>query len=278
MRSRQTSRPQPNEAVGAPAYAKVGDYLRVLIAELAGAAPSRLPTEAALAQRFGVGRQTVRRAYGDLVAEGLVKRAPGRGSYPTRTHRYLGSVGSVDDLLTLAHDRLLETVAPLTLIRDSRAAMRLGLPSDDVGFVAYRLLYEGDAYGLTRIYLAPFAAEALADVIFLREPGASGSETVVALLNQRLEHPIAMARQTILAVSAPPDVAAILGCESKRPLLNIEYLYFDTESRPIQLNVNYFNPELYEYRAQLQRRPESPSALWSTSISSEVAESSLTLR
>ena len=39
----------------------------------------RLPTEAELAERHGVSRQTVRRAFQDLVADGMVYRVPGGG-------------------------------------------------------------------------------------------------------------------------------------------------------------------------------------------------------
>ena len=44
-------------------------------------AGSRLPTEPALAERFGVNRHTVRRAVSSLVDRGLVKVEQGRGSF-----------------------------------------------------------------------------------------------------------------------------------------------------------------------------------------------------
>lgn len=45
------------------------------------ATESRLPTEAALAERFNVNRHTVRRAIGALVEEGLVRVEQGRGIF-----------------------------------------------------------------------------------------------------------------------------------------------------------------------------------------------------
>ena len=42
---------------------------------------ARLPTEMALAQRFGVNRHTVRRAVGALEEAGLVRAERGRGTF-----------------------------------------------------------------------------------------------------------------------------------------------------------------------------------------------------
>jgi len=41
----------------------------------------RLPTEAELSAQYQVSRQTVRRAFHDLVSEGMVYRIPGRGTF-----------------------------------------------------------------------------------------------------------------------------------------------------------------------------------------------------
>jgi GntR family transcriptional regulator len=57
----------------------IREYLREL---LAGAAPgTAAPSERELVQRFGVARMTVRQAIDALVAEGLLHRAPGRGTF-----------------------------------------------------------------------------------------------------------------------------------------------------------------------------------------------------
>jgi GntR family transcriptional regulator len=254
-----------------PAYIKVADYLRALLGTADRGVQPRLPTEAELTLRFRVSRHTVRRAYSELVIEGLVQRAPGKGSYAVPIHRYMSSVGFVDDLLALANDRVLENIASLRIVADTAAATKLGLPHDEVGFMAYKLLHEGVPYGVTSIYLPPFAVAALEDVPFVHHVGAQATETVIATLNRTLPTPVGSARQTILAVTAPADIARTLGCEVQRPLVNIEYLYFDTEARPLQLNVNYFNPDRYEYRAQLYRWTQASATVWSTAVTSEIA-------
>jgi GntR family transcriptional regulator len=233
------------------AYVEVSEYLRERLAEFDDGQPGRLPTESELTQLFNVSRHTARRAYAELVSQGLVERTPGRGSFPLPPGRFLMSVGSVDDLIAQPEDRELHITIPLTTVRDATAATKLGLPADDTAFLAYRLVFAERAYALTRIHLPPHVAHVLADVEYVHGKGLVGKEPVISILNRKLPHPIAMAKQLITAVPAPPDVAAAIQCEPDQPLLKMEYLYFDTDARPVQLTVNFYNPELYEYRAQL---------------------------
>src|ERR1700694_6079112 len=90
-----------------PAYKLVADQLREAIHE-GGSSREHLPTESELMRLHGVSRQTVRRAYLDLVAEGMVERIQGKGTFPVRQGRYLRSFGSVDDLMALSGGPQLE--------------------------------------------------------------------------------------------------------------------------------------------------------------------------
>jgi len=58
-------------------YARIADALRARLAELPSGSP--VPGEAALAEEFGVVRNTVRRALSVLAAEGLIETIPGKG-------------------------------------------------------------------------------------------------------------------------------------------------------------------------------------------------------
>lgn len=73
-------------------HVKVREYLRSVIehAEPGAAAPS----ERELVQMFGVARMTVRQAMDTLVAEGLLERIPGRGTFVTFPRRRVGRVTS----------------------------------------------------------------------------------------------------------------------------------------------------------------------------------------
>ncbi|MDT5178794.1 MAG: GntR family transcriptional regulator, partial [Mycobacterium sp.] len=125
----------------------------------------RLPTESELVARHGLSRQTVRRAFQDLVAEGVVYRVPGRGTYASDSHRrYLRQLGSIDDLMSLSDDTTMEVLAGLRRRVDVEAASRLRLDDDVVYTVVFRRLHDGVPFVLTRVHLPePVARSVLAE-------------------------------------------------------------------------------------------------------------------
>ena len=66
-------------------HVQVREYVRSLIADLPEGAPA--PSERGLMQHFGVARMTVRQAIDALVAEGLLERAPARGTFVCKNLR-----------------------------------------------------------------------------------------------------------------------------------------------------------------------------------------------
>ena len=137
----------------------------------------RLPTEAELAERHGVSRQTVRRAFQDLVGEGMVYRVPGRGTFVTRRDgAYLRQFGSIDDLMGLSVDTRMDVTAPLRRLVDVAAASRLRLPGDVVHSLAFRRSHDGAPFCVTTVSVPPAVGAVLAAVPELTVAGAS-SET-----------------------------------------------------------------------------------------------------
>ena len=68
-----------------PIWKAIADALRSDLAEGRYAPGDKLPTEAALAERFGVNRHTVRHGISALVAEGLIRTRRGSGAFVAAT-------------------------------------------------------------------------------------------------------------------------------------------------------------------------------------------------
>jgi GntR family transcriptional regulator len=215
---------------------------------------SRLPTEAELSAQYQVSRQTVRRAFHDLVSEGMVYRIPGRGTFAApRDGAYVRQFGSVDDLMGLSADTQMGVITPLRRQVDVTAAGRLRLPGDIVYTVAFRRSHQGTPLCLTIVSLPPEAGLALASVPELTAEGATSEVTIIGLLDTRLDAPIAEAEQSITVALADGRAAEALSCPVGHPLLRIDRLYLDTNGIPVELAVSHFLPELYSYRTNLRR-------------------------
>jgi GntR family transcriptional regulator len=66
-------------------HVQVREYVRDLVQDLPEGAPA--PSERGLMQHFGVARMTVRQAIDALVSEGLLERAPARGTFVCKSPR-----------------------------------------------------------------------------------------------------------------------------------------------------------------------------------------------
>lgn len=213
-----------------------------------------MPTEAELVRKYRVSRHTVRQAFHDLVAEGLVRRAPGRGTFVTglsRRGKYLRSTGNIEDLMSWPGTEM-EVLKKVSIVEDQVAASHLGQPAAQVATLLVRRLYEGLPFVVTRVHLPP-------------EPGrwmmreglpAENSSTVLEVLEQALSTPIAGVSQSITAEKIPEDFARYIDYKPGEPALRVERTYFDADGHPVEYAVSFYNPNRYAYRLELRRRME----------------------
>lgn len=238
---------------GESRYRLLARSLREDILEDRFAEDDPLPTEAALAQELSLSRQTVRRAFLELVSEGLVFRVPGRGTFITpKGSRYRRRFSSVDDLMNLTLDTEMEVLDPLTGTFDQSIAERLQLTGRSMYSVLFRRLHRGEVFCTTRVFLPPAMGTTLEQLPFLVEPGHRSGITIIGLLESQ-GVTIAEAEQMTTAVAATEEQAGWLGCAVGAPLLRIERLYIDATDQPVELAISDYLPEHFSHRLRLGR-------------------------
>jgi DNA-binding GntR family transcriptional regulator len=237
------------------AYGRVAQDLRDALLSERFPPGAQLPTEAELAEEYRVSRHTIRRAFHDLVTEGLVDRVRGRGTFASGRDDggYLRQLGSIEDLMGLSADTSVQVLSGLSRRVDVGIAGRLRLDSDTVYGVSFTRIHEGVVFCVTMVWLPPNVAQLLDDVAELRTPGEPVGTTVLALLDTRLKDPVAEADQSITVEAADSGRARVLGVEAGTPLLRVDRVYFDTLQRPVELAVSSFLPDQYSYRVNLRR-------------------------
>jgi GntR family transcriptional regulator len=237
-----------------PSYQLVARNLRAKI--LDGTLPEgeQVPTETALAAEFKVSRQTIRRAFQDLVADGLVERTRGRGTFVRgRASGYIRQVGSIDDLMNLSDDTRMQVVSPLARRLDRATADRLRLSDDIVWSMTFVRRHHDIPFCVTTVSLPPRVARLLDDVPELRTAGTMSDLTIIGLLDEALPRRIGQAQQSITVGELPASDAPHLSASPTEPTLLVDRLYFDTDGEVVELAVSHFLPQYYSYRVQLHR-------------------------
>lgn len=218
-------------------WATIADALRREIAQGARAPGDRLPTEGALAARFGVNRHTVRRALAALADEGLVRSRRGAGSfvaarpteYPiaarTRFRRSMEAAGRVPGKRLLAIETRPATAAeaaPLRLRAGDLVHVTDGLAlADGTPVAAFHSLFPA-----ARL---PGLPEALARTGSVTEAlGECGVADYVR------------ASTRLTADTADAVEAAQLGLAPGAPILVSEAVNADLEGNPIEHGTTRF--------------------------------------
>lgn len=246
-------RPTPDPLDTEPAYRRLSRALRAEIASGHYRDGTQLPTESELSAQHGLSRQTVRRAFQDLVSDGIVYRVPGRGTFVAEPDsHYLRQLGSIEDLMNLSADTTMEVLEPLRRRVDIAAASRLRLDTDLVHRMVFRRLHDDVPFVLTTVYVPDSIARSISDLPEL-QAGAASSATIIGLAEPRMRNPITEAAQSITVAPADDAAAAALDCVAGHPMLRVDRLYTDSDDRAIELATSLFLPEHYTYRVTLRR-------------------------
>lgn len=227
-------------------FAAIAASLRREILSGALAPGAAVPSEAQLSARYGVSRGTVRQALAGLRAEGLI--TGGRGRSPRVTHSILAQ--SFDQMVSFSAwaEGLGRTPSARTLELARRpvageAARMLGLEPGTPVFQYKRLrLLDGEP---AMVELTTFVEWVGRLVVACDLDGGS----VYAQLAERGVG-IGEAHQSIRAIPASADLAALLGVPRRAPLLEVARQGRDADGVPLEWSYDSYRGDAFAITVQ----------------------------
>jgi DNA-binding GntR family transcriptional regulator len=222
-----------------PVAGQLREILRKRI--LDGYYPSdrRLPSENELAVEFGVSRSSIRSAFYPLVAEALVVRRPGYGTFVNqRLLEFTAKIGSLWE-----YSRNIEATGRKPSVKTISVARRpatppetsaLGLQSDDEVLCVENLVL-ADQNPAALVYNV-FPVLVLAHDVDLQDASVPLDEFIKSHCRRRPSYVLVEVSATIVQGAA----AQALGLQDGSPSLLIDATFFDEGSRPVANTVTYY--------------------------------------
>ncbi|MFH8249571.1 GntR family transcriptional regulator [Microbacterium sp. B2969] len=237
--------PTVRETANLPRYWELKEHLLAFCEGNRAGTP--IPAERRLADEFGISRMTVRQAIQELVIEGRLQRAQGRGTFvapPKLTH--VITLASTSEAMraqgVTASSRILslqEKAAPLEV------AHRLSLEPGSRVVVLERLRYaNSEVMALDYSY---FESARFPGLIEKLESGRG----VYEILESDYDALPVRADELIEATVASPRVAGLLDTETGAPLLLAQRQGFLADGTPVEWSPTYYRSDRYRFLVQL---------------------------
>jgi GntR family transcriptional regulator len=228
-----------------PLFQRLASLLRLRINSMEWAMGNAIPSEQELAALFGLSTGTVRRAIEELVAEGLLERRQGSGTYVRRPH--LGGLPTrFFDVPTLPHSEIpqsrilgVETVRP-----PARAAVALGTPATEHVVRINRLrVWSEDFVIAEQIYLPRKPFEKL-----LSTPKEEIGTLLYPFYESKFGVVLKDAEDELTFDTADAATARLLKIKTGAPIVVITRTALAFDGKVIEWRVSYGRADRFRYR------------------------------
>ena len=238
-----------------PLYHQIYIHLRQLLTETELDTNEALPSEPALAQRYGVSRVTIRKTLDQLESEGLITRVHGKGTFPARAAgpQDKANISSgLDNLLSFeartsavnlewqmisADPAIAQQLDSARCLRITRLRSREGAP------MSFTTLHVPERY------------------VHLLDEAETADEPIVRALDRK-GVTAQRAEQVISAIAAPATMARELHVKAGSPLIVMRRVIYDQHQVPVLHQESRYPPDRFEYRMTLNRLSVGPVAQW----------------
>lgn len=211
----------------------------------------KLRAEVDLAQDLHVSRGTVRKAIGDLIADGLLTQTHGRGTFVTPQ---VVDQPLADRLVTFSEDLISKGIAYATQVFDQsliaakgRLAARLNAAAGERVFYLKRVRsVAGEPVIVMHNY-----------VVYLRCPGIErfdfASKRLFQVLEEEYELRLMRGERTFQAQGASAEVAELLNLAAGKPVMHVEQLTYLDDGDVIECSELWLRGDWFRLVAAVNR-------------------------
>jgi GntR family transcriptional regulator len=238
------------EPSAVPLYSQLRERLRERIMDGSYQQGARLPAESEISAIFGVSRITVRQALGDLQKEGIIVKAPGKGSFVARRtpSQDLSRLEGFGEAMSRQGHRIVNRVlSHVDVTASATVAARLQLAPGALVTEVRRVRHlDNEPVSFEVSYLPSDIGKRLRDENL-------AERDIFLILEADYRIALGHADIQIGAVGADPSLAAALEVAPGAALLRIERLTWSAGGQPLDFEYLYVRGEAFQYELRLPR-------------------------
>ena len=204
-----------------------------------------LPTEKELSERYGVSVGTVRRALSDLVAEKVLVRQQGRGTFlaPFDTKRMLNSFWHIVRKDGVREAPIVQTLRFEKTTANARTAARIGVePGAEIYWIVNLMLMGGKPMLLDGLHIPQALFPGLTKAKFIGR-----NSTIYDFYRDAYGITVVETVDQIRAAAADTEAAKKLHLAPGTPMLEIVRVAYTFDKRPVELRRSLMHTENYEF-------------------------------
>ena len=209
----------------------------------------KMPTEKEICQMFGISQTTVKRAYDELIQDGLIKRIKGKGTYVTNREMYKTDLHSFYEMEIL-EDKSIERLKKSVILldrtnKDIGARRELKLSSNQKYYMIVNLYTsDGNPKLLQRIYLPKHYYPSF-------DSTYSEDQNIFELLEKSYHYSIQHFHSTFSAMNVSKSDALLLQIEPDEAISLVRTKVVDDNDNIIGYICNYYPGTYTEFEVQV---------------------------
>lgn len=208
-----------------------------------------IPPESWYRDAYGVSAITVRRAFSDLIREGVLYAEQGRGTFVRRRALHWKTVSgdfaeNLEEKWYIPHTRILE----VRTVTAPDIAKLFGLPQGEQLTMVKRLRYASDEPAAVSISYMPSAIFSCDDRIFLER-----RRSLYKVLADKGIEPFSTKETFTIGVISEKEIYILLRYGRNEPIIYGQRFNYDREKKLFEYTRNYLRSDIYQIVCYHQR-------------------------